>query len=85
MQPVHSDLEAALGQLADESRVDPVPGAEIEGRTEPVCLLQIGQLEDKRQAFGALDVVGEDERRSIRSRPEPPNSASRSPRADRSE
>src|SRR5512132_2877470 len=71
VKTVNADLEPALGELANDSRINVVPTAEVEGGAEAVCLLEIRHLDGERHAFRCLHVVRENHCGSVWSGPEP--------------
>src|SRR6185436_2012847 len=72
VQAVHADLEASAVELAHEPHVDLVLRADdVEAGTETTLFFEVGQLEREAEARFAFDVVAEDERGLLSSRPKP--------------
>ena len=72
MNAVHTELEAAVAQLTNDSPVDRVPvGDDVERGAKTTYFLEIREFNCKTEPLGALDVVRQDECGVIRLRPEP--------------
>ena len=70
-ETVDAHLESTLLELAEDAEVEAVPAADIEGGAETPLFLEVCDLEREAKTIGRLDVMRQDERRTVRVRPEP--------------